>query len=98
MTPGALAAALCIQAMNTGHRVDFDYDGKRRLVEVHAVGTSTKDGSLIMRGFLVGDDRPWRLFTLSKATTFGISAIHGDAPRDGYSRGDKQMATIFAEL
>ena len=98
---GAIAAA-----MAHGELVAFDYDGKERLVEAHAVGTSTKDGSLVLRAYQVAGESSrqtphWALFTIDKIdrATFGtglpgVSA----APRPGYSMGDKQMTTVLAEI
>lgn len=102
-TPGSGYALLMIDAMKEGHCVDFIYDGKYRVVEVHAVGTSTKDGSLVMRGLQIAGaaSRPlpqWTLFSINKVEMFEARPQVSLAPREGYAMGDKQMATIVAEL
>lgn len=90
-------------AMRDSSQVDFLYDGKLRVVEVHAIGTSTKDGSLVMRGFQVGGQasRPlpqWTLFSVGKMEILQTIATPSAAPREGYAQGDKQMAQIIAEI
>ncbi len=84
-------------ALRDSRQAVFFYDGKPRLVEVHAIGTSTKDGSLVMRGYLLHDARPWRLFSLDKIEAVLIGG-KSEAPRDGYKEGDAQMNTIIAQL
>lgn len=87
--------------------VTFEYDGKPRTVEVHAIGRSTKDGSLVMRAYQVDGEssRPvpgWSLFSLSKIDLFemGVSRTRGgsEAPRDGYVMDDKQMSPVLAQI
>jgi len=89
-------AAHLSRAMSRRLAVSFIYDGKNRIVEVHAIGRSTKDGSLVVRGFQVAGEasRPlpqWTLFTVSKIEALTLTFIDSEAPRDGYSMGDKQM-------
>ena len=102
-TPGSGYALLMIAAMQEGHAVDFIYDGKYRVVEVHAVGTSPKDGSLVMRGLQVAGaaSRPLpqlTLFSINKVEMFEARPQVSLAPREGYAMGDKGMATVIAEL
>jgi hypothetical protein len=84
--------------------VQFKYDDKIRIVEVHAIGDSVKDGSLVMRGFQIGGEasRPlpqWTLFTVSKISEPQVlEAINSLAPREGYTERDKQMSKIIAEI
>lgn len=99
---GAGYANEAIHAMRQGHVVEFIYDGKLRLVEVHAVGQSNT-GKLVMRGYQIGGQasRPlpqWTLFDLAKVEALEAKPIASDAPREGYAMADKQMALIFAEL
>jgi predicted DNA-binding transcriptional regulator YafY len=80
----------------------FDYDGKPRLVEPHAVGTNKK-GDSVLRGFQVTGDSAtnstaWKLFTLEKIENLSVVALTSQAPRPGYKAGDKAMVTILAEL
>lgn len=92
-------------AMKTGKPIQFEYDGKTRLVEVHAAGVSTA-GHPVIRGFQIGgsswtaDDLPvWRLFTVSKIFDFpAIVDMKSQAPREGFKHSDKGMTTIFFEF
>lgn len=90
-------------AMRNDQTVHFIYDGKPRTVEVHAIGTSTKDGGLVMRGVQVagGASRPlpqWTLFRLDRIMGLSTDFTPSEAPRDGYLMGDSQMSFIIAEL
>jgi hypothetical protein len=100
---GSGYAKQMIDAMTEGRCVDFIYDGKYRVVEVHAVGTSPKDGSLVMRGMQVAGaaSRPlpqWTLFSIGKVEMFEERPQQSEAPREGYAQSDKQMNTVIAEL
>jgi len=100
---GMLAANLARTAMTEGSCVRFDYDGKSRLVEVHAIGLGRKNNYLL-RGVQVGGEarRPlpqWTLFDLSKVEAMFIADhIPSGAPRAGYSMGDKQMSPVLTEI
>ena len=101
--PGNSYANRLIDAMRNGHTVDFMYDGKYRVVEVHAVGTSTKDASLVMRGFQISGQasRPlpqWTLFSINKMELLEDKPQASEAPREGYTQGDKQMQVVIVEL
>jgi hypothetical protein len=92
-----------LKAMYEAQAVEFTYDGKHRVVEVHAIGTSTKDESIIMRGFQTRGtaSRPlpqWTLFSLSKVEDLKESTDESKAPREGYAQGDAQMLNILAEI
>lgn len=83
--------------------VSFSYDDKARIVEVHAVGRSTKDGALIMRGYQVAGEssRPlpcWALFRLDNIDALTVGYIDSHAPREGYKMGDRQMSEIVAQI
>lgn len=91
------------EALDSNLTVAFVYDTKFRIIEVHAIGTSTKDGSHIMRGYQVAGEssRPlpcWALFTLSKIDTLELGFVPSEAPRPGYAMNDKQMATIINQI
>lgn len=87
-------------AINNGQTVSFIYDGKTRIVEVHAVGNSTKNDNLVMRGFQVAGERAgWALFTVGKITGLEISPFPlSEAPREGYKMDDKQMSTVLFQI
>ena len=86
-TPGSGYALLMIAAMQEGH----------------AVGTSPKDGSLVMRGLQIAGaaSRPlpqWTLFSINKVEMFEARPQVSLAPREGYAMNDKGMNTVIAEL
>lgn len=90
-------------ALEQGQTVNFVHDGKIRVVEVHAIGTSTKDGSLVMRGYQVAGhaSRPlpiWSLYSVEKIEMLTRGSEASLAPRPGYKRGDKQMRQVLVEL
>lgn len=101
--PGFEQLAPICDAMRNEKTVSFVYDGKPRVVECHAVGTSTKDGGLVLRGVQIagGASRPlpqWTLFRLDRFNNFSVDPLASQAPRDGYTVGDSQMKVIVGEL
>lgn len=96
---------ILIDALRRDRTVMFAYDDKPRVVEIHAIGTSTKDAGIVVRGYQVGGDasRPlpaWHLFRLDRIPphTLAIGPRTSEAPRPGYARGDRQMADIIAQI
>lgn len=90
-------------AIQTSRAVEFLYDGKRRLVEVHAIGRSTKDGSLLARGYQVGGQSSrqlpqWTLFTVNKMQGLQLTEQESYAPRPGYATADRQLSPVISEL
>lgn len=102
--PGIAYAGVLTDALRSGSVVDFIYDGKYRVVEVHAVGRSVKDGSLVMRGYQIAGQASrvlpqWTLFTINKIDMLEQRPQRSQAPREGYTMGDKQMQQpVIAEL
>lgn len=102
-----IETAIALTAALVGkHPVQFVYDEKIRVVEVHAIGASTKDEATVVRGYQIDGEssRPvpcWALFRLE-----GISDIiilddrESGAPRiaEGYKSGDKQMNPVYVQL
>lgn len=90
-------------AMDKGRTIACDYDGKHKIVEVHAVGVSTAD-KLVARVFQVAGEasRPlpiWALLELDKMENTMLSAMPlSEAPRVGYKLNDKQMKIVYAQL
>ncbi|MET0375928.1 MAG: hypothetical protein ABW128_16940 [Rhizorhabdus sp.] len=99
---GRNRASVMRRAMLTNRCVSFYYADKLRMVEVHAIGRSPKDGSLVMRGYQIAGkaSRPlpqWTLFTVEKMSGLAILEAITESPRDGYTMGDSQMA-VLSEL
>lgn len=93
---------IACDALNAGRALSIQYDGHFRIVEVHAVGT-TKDGSPIMRGWQVRSTKPggdgcWRLYTLDKAWSYGLTDETSQAPRPDYKRDDPAIALVRCSL
>lgn len=89
-------------ALSAGKRLTISYDGHTRVVEVHAVGTSTA-GNPVMRAFQVsctkaGGNGVWRLFRLDKTWRFSISDERSEAPRRGYVPNDSDIAIIRCQI
>lgn len=94
-----MLAGVIAKAMADAVCINFDYDGKNRTVEAHALGRSTKDGSLVMRGFQTDGEREgWALFSLDKIEAIEIQYDSSEAPREGYKMGDKQMDPVLVEI
>lgn len=80
------------------------YHGYQRIVEVHAVGSSTKDGGAIMRVWQVrggsesGEYQGWKLLRLEEAIGGEIIDEPSHAPRQGYKRGDSAMSSVTCQL
>lgn len=94
---------VALTAMRTGVCLKLQYDGYSRIVEVHAVGESKK-GNICMRvyqvagGSVSGDSVGWKLMTIEKAYTVHLTTMASEAPRQGYSRGDRDMTVIYGQL
>lgn len=91
-------------SMKAGLTLSFEYDGKPRTVEVHALGISPT-GNPVIRAFQVdggsisGETPAWKLFSVSKIKELPkILDIKGSYPREGYQPGDRAMAYIFNEF
>ena len=92
-----------IDALHGGVCLELQYDGYNRVVEVHAVGTSTA-GNPCMRvyqvsgGSVSGEPVGWKMMTLDKSFTMQLTDKPSQAPRDGYARNDRGMTEIFAQV
>lgn len=91
------------EALKQNKRLQLSYDGHKRTVEVHAIGTS-KAGKTIVRVWQTeGDSQSkqpvgWKLLNLHEATALVIVDDASEAPRTGYKRADRAMAEIIVEL
>lgn len=91
------------EALQKGCCLELRYDGYSRIVEVHAVGL-TKEGNPVMRcwqvsgGSASGERVGWKLFRLDEARGGAVHEVKSAAPRTGYARGDRAMASIRCQL
>jgi hypothetical protein len=96
-------SSLATDALKTGRRLELQYDGYIRVVEVHAVG-STRENNEIMRvwqvrgGSAKNESSGWKLLRLDEAISARIIEERSDAPRTGYRQNDRAMSRIYAQL
>jgi hypothetical protein len=94
---------IALEALSSGRCLELRYDGFSREVEVHAVGISTA-GNVCMRVFQVaggsvsGERTGWKMMTFDKAFASFMSDSPSQAPRPGYARNDRGMATIYGQI
>jgi hypothetical protein len=90
-------------ALHAGKCLELQYDGYSRVVEVHAVGTSTAN-NLVMRVFQIrggsvsGERTGWKLMRLDEAISAHVIDEPSQAPRSGYKRGDRDMVVIRCQI
>lgn len=85
-------------AIETRQTLHFTYSDKPRVVEAHAVGKTSK-GSAVVRGYQLGDEPGWKLFTIDKISDLTLSFEPiSQAPRDGYVMNDKFIPEMFAQI
>lgn len=95
-------AGQACEALAAGKCLELRYSGFSRVVEVHAVGVSTA-GNEVMRAWQVrggsvsGEPVGWKLMRLDEALSAAIINEPSQAPRHGYARGDKGMASISCQ-
>lgn len=98
-----LQEELAIAALHRGLCLSFDYDGRHRVVEVHAVGV-TSAGRLALSGYQVsggsnsGPVPGWRLYCLEDCHNVRMTEVQALVPRTGYRRGSALFERIRAEL
>lgn len=91
-----------ITAIENQNVIEFTYEGEVRIVEPHCYGMTTA-GNEGLRAFQIdgyssSGKLGWRMYDLGKAKDITVTEEQFDGPRSGYSRGDKGMSRIFAEL
>lgn len=91
-----------ISAINNRKEIEFTYSGLYRIGQPAAVGVSTS-GNEVLRiyqtvGGHVHPNHEWDFCFVTDLSNVRATnnTFHNDPP--GYSKGDKGMATIYAEL
>ncbi len=93
---------LC-NAVDNQNVVEFRYQRKKRIVEPHKVGRTTK-GNVVLSGFQAGgrgneiNPPDWGLYKLSKISDLNVTNQTFAEPRPKYSRSDRRMTQIFCRL
>ena len=86
---------LLIDAIRNLKAVSFSYHGEHRTVETHCYGRDTK-GHDALRGFQI--NKGWRLFHLAEMYDLHLSGQTFSVTRQGYSRDDRGMEYIYAQI
>lgn len=90
------------EALRTKKRLQLNYDGFNRVVEVHAVGVSTKGNPVTrvwqVRGGSSSENVGWKLLLLNEATGAHVIDETSEAPRRGYKRDDRDMVSIICQI
>jgi hypothetical protein len=79
------------------------YDGYSRVVEIHAVGTTTAGHPVarvwqVRGGSASGERIGWKLLRLDEARAVELLNEISAAPRPGYKRGDRDMFRIDCQI
>lgn len=92
---------ICL-AIKNRKLIQFSYKEMQRIVEPHCCGVS-KQGNDSVRAFQIEgesetDLNEWKLFTLSKMESLEILERCFSDPREGYSKGDKDLIEIYCDF
>lgn len=79
------------------------YHGEERLVEVHAIGLSTKGNPCVrvyqvVGGSVFSDTSGWKMLKISDIEQFEETDNEALTPRPGFNPGDRGMRTIISEV
>ena len=92
-----------VKALTEKQRLKIVYHGVERIVEVHAVGVSTKGNACarvyqVVGGAVFGATSGWKMIVLQDIEVVEPTDETFDVPRAGYAPGDRGMRSILAEL
>jgi hypothetical protein len=93
MTEDEACAALAAK-----RRVKLTCDGSPRVVEIHAVGLTTKQQPAMRVWQLPGGRSSWRIVLLERVEQFEMLPDSSDAPRPGYKPGARRFSRVACEL
>jgi len=85
-------------AIAAKRRLKLTCDGAERVVEVHAVGLTTKQQPAMRVWQLPGGRSSWRIMLLARVEQFEMLPDASEAPRPGYSRGARRFSRVACEL
>jgi hypothetical protein len=86
------------EAITAKRRARVIYHGSGRVVEVHAVGLTTQGQPAMRVWLLPGGRSSWRIMLLARVEQFEMLQDVSEAPRPGYSRGDRRFSRVICEL
>lgn len=94
---------LAVQAMKQGKRIKLSYHGEERLVEVHALGTSTKGKPCtrvfqVVGGSVFSATSGWKMLSVADIDDPQLVDDASLAPRPGFNPGDRGMSSIIMEV
>lgn len=98
-----MVSSTACEALKAKKCLQLNYDGFNRVVEVHAVGVSTKGNPVarvwqVRGGSSSGERSGWKLLLLSDAIGAHLIDEISQAPRNGYRRGDSDMTSIVCQI
>lgn len=97
-----MRSTLC-NAISDQRIVEFHYRNKKRVVEPHKVGKTTK-GNVVLSGYQIeghGNEitpPDWGLYKLSKIDGLTVTDRTFNGPRPNYSPSDQRMSRIYCRL
>lgn len=97
-----MQSTLC-DAISNQRIVEFRYRNRKRVVEPHKVGITTK-GNVVLSGYQSGGrgneiyPPDWGLYILGKMGSLNVTEQTFSGPRPNYSPTDKRMTRIYCRL
>jgi hypothetical protein len=94
---------IACDALTLNKRLQLNYKGHVRTLEVHSVGVATKGHPAILAFQVEGgsnstEQQGWKFLNLDEATSVTILDEASEAPRNGYRGGVRGMIEIFAQV
>ena len=92
------------EAIESRREIEFVYDGHQRVVQPAAHGRHKTTGNEVLRAYQVGGSSSsrtpplWDLFLVDRMEQLRMTDRTFDDDPPGYSRDDKHMGVIFAQL
>lgn len=91
-----------VTAIENKNLLEFQYEGENRIVEPHCYGETTAGNEGLrayqVDGYSSSGRLGWRMYDLGKAEKITLLDTIFHSPREGYSKGDKGMQSIYMEL
>lgn len=95
--------AIAISAIEKGVCLSLTYEGLARVVEVHAVGTTTAFKPAMSAYQVDGENglppvQDWRLFLFDECFDVALSDVKSEAPRPDHKKGARQFRNIDKQV